>query len=130
MPGGVRFGTNGSVFAQANVTNPACTSFTGQVRVLGVRASDPSVEIELARGEATFDPLAGNEAYAALFGALDAIAHTSTNKVCGDMVLEKRVKLAAAPTEGLGELEAAAFESTRERALVVLDAVTALCQAQ
>lgn len=128
-PGGVRFGTNGSLFAQANVTNSACLAFEGEVRVLGTRASAPSEEIEIARGPATFDYLAGHQAYAALLDALDGIAHASTDKGCSDPLLQKRAKLAAAPIDGLGELEKAGFESTRERALVVIDAITALCQA-
>ncbi|NUO52771.1 MAG: VWA domain-containing protein [Polyangiaceae bacterium] len=128
LPGGVRFGTNGSIFAQANVTNPVCADFAGKVRVIGARASNPEQEIEIASSDVTFDYLGGHQAYFALFGALDSIAGASSNKTCQDSFLQTRAKLAEAPIDGLGEKEKAAFESTRERTLLVIDALTALCQ--
>jgi hypothetical protein len=127
--GYARLGEGGSVSARAAV-NPACGGFTGRVRVLGVRATEPETEIEIASADVTFDAATSLPAYGALLDALEGIARSAEANSCvmagfGPKAAGEALK--AASLEGMEEAERAAFEASRTQTINVLLGMKSLC---
>ncbi|MBL9027843.1 MAG: VWA domain-containing protein [Myxococcales bacterium] len=121
-----RLGSSSVAFAQAKTTGAGCQSFEGKVRVLARSTEEP--EVELAAAEVSFSA-DSTSAYGALLAALEGIQLVLTAQSCTASDLEGLGgKLQSAGTEDMDQSEAAAFEISRDRTLLVLSALMPLCK--